>query len=235
MRICLSIMAVLVLLKTTSACAQSEEFAIQAMKAYENKNYGACSSLFAQSFVSHSQYFVDDQSMHNNYYNAACCYSLAGQKAEAMKYLNKVVDNPFFWDLKHLQGDEDLIALHGEPEWATMIARAEKAIATRQPMTIASLDMASARKDPPKPPLQVRKANGSGRVVLVVTVGADGFPKKILIEQSSGDGLIDSTAAEAAKRWKYKPGVTKNGVKISGLVRIPIDFVPSKKWLIEFR
>lgn len=225
----------LTLLMMGTARAQSEALVAQAEKEYEGKNYPACASLYSQSFLAMSQYFVDDQSMHDNYYNAACCHALAGKKAEAVTLLQKAVDSPFFWDAKHLKEDKDLAGLHAEPEWSTLVNQAEAAAAAREPMTYASLDYESARKNPPKVPPQAERAGGSGLVILVVTVGADGIPKKILIERSSGDDLLDSAAAETAKVWKYNPATTKNGNKLSGKVRVPVEFRLRKKVMIDFR
>nr|WP_283254689.1 energy transducer TonB [Luteimonas galliterrae] len=87
----------------------------------------------------------------------------------------------------------------------------------------------------PKVPREVSRARGHGMVLLVVTVDSNGLPKKILIGQSSGDDLLDGAAAEAAKRWRYYPWVTKNGIKFSGLVRIPVNFTLDRKFMIEFR
>lgn len=60
----------------------------------------------------------------------------------------------------------------------------------------------------PKPsyPAQDRLRKYEGKAVLVGRVGADGRMSQVLVERSSGSKAMDSSAIEAFKRWRYRPG-----------------------------
>jgi uncharacterized protein DUF6624/alpha/beta hydrolase family protein len=56
-------------------------------------------------------------------YNAACAASLAGQKAEALTWLERAVDAGFA-EAGHLKQDEDLASLREEPAFARIVEKA---------------------------------------------------------------------------------------------------------------
>ncbi|HYO64900.1 MAG TPA: DUF6624 domain-containing protein [Archangium sp.] len=56
-------------------------------------------------------------------YNAACAASLAGQKAEALTWLERTVDAGFA-DAGQLKKDEDLVSLREEPAFARIVEKA---------------------------------------------------------------------------------------------------------------
>jgi len=200
------------------------------MKKYKEKDYGACADLFERSFAEKSQYFVDDMTLERNLYSASCCLALAGRGEAAAARLEKAIENPAFVGYDHMMKDQDLTVLHNSQNWEFVLKAAKAAMQARSPITYPSLDRESAKKNPPLFPREAMKADASGIVVLVVTVGADASPKKILIEQSSGDELLDSAAAETAKTWQYRPGVAKDGTRFSGRVRVPIEFRRNRKF-----
>lgn len=75
---------------------------------------------------------------------------------------------------------------------------------------------------PPYPPMAVRQGQ-QGEVILDVTINAQGEVIDVKVERSSGFRILDRAAAEAARGWKFNPGV-KNGKPVGGVVRIPVNF-----------
>ena len=71
----------------------------------------------------------------------------------------------------------------------------------------------------PKPtyPLPDRVAGHQGTTVLIGLVKPDGSMAQVVVERSSGSKLMDQSAAQAFKAWRYKPGQ-------QGLVRYPVQF-----------
>ncbi len=62
-----------------------------------------------------------------------------------------------------------------------------------------------------------------GRVVLRVTVGADGKPTSASVFKSSGFQALDDAGKETVMRWRYRPG-TRGGVNEAASVLVPVEF-----------
>lgn len=75
---------------------------------------------------------------------------------------------------------------------------------------------------PPYPPLAV-KMRLEGKVGIIAEVLADGKAGRVAIESSSGHELLDQSALQTVKQWQFTPA-RKDGVIISQVVRIPINF-----------
>lgn len=75
----------------------------------------------------------------------------------------------------------------------------------------------------PRYPPQAIRQRHEGTVTLLILVAVDGTPKDIKVEQSSGYRELDRAAIEAAQRWRFNPEV-KNGKKVEGYVRVPVNF-----------
>jgi protein TonB len=75
---------------------------------------------------------------------------------------------------------------------------------------------------PPYPPLAV-KMRLEGKVSVLVEVLPNGRAGKVAIESSSGHDLLDQSALQTIKEWQFTPA-RKDGVIISQVVRIPINF-----------
>lgn len=75
---------------------------------------------------------------------------------------------------------------------------------------------------PPYPPLAV-KMRLEGKVALLAEVLPNGRAGKVAIETSSGHDLLDQSALQTVKQWQFTPA-RKDGVIISQVVRIPINF-----------
>jgi hypothetical protein len=107
----------LLLFITTGAFAQSKK----ADSLYEAKSYAAAGSYYL--LVAKAEEFKALK--RNDYYNAACCYSLSGKTDSAIILLKIAVENGYK-DGAHLKVDTDLDALHTSPEWAPLVARIDK-------------------------------------------------------------------------------------------------------------
>ncbi|MCJ0825523.1 TonB family protein [Luteimonas sp. 50] len=67
-----------------------------------------------------------------------------------------------------------------------------------------------------------------GEVMLVLDVAPDGSVGNVVVERSQPAGLFDAAAVEAARKWKFNPGM-KDGRAVGGRVRVPIWFKSEPK------
>jgi hypothetical protein len=58
----------------------------------------------------------------NDHYNATCCWTLAGNRKEALAPLEQALREGFR-DHNHMLKHEDLATLHGSGEWSELVAR----------------------------------------------------------------------------------------------------------------
>ncbi|MHC4973476.1 MAG: energy transducer TonB [Planctomycetota bacterium] len=72
-------------------------------------------------------------------------------------------------------------------------------------------------------PSRARRLGWEGRVVLELRVSARGTVETVTIATSSGRAVLDRAAAEAAKRWSFRPA-TRDGKPIAHTVRVPFEF-----------
>lgn len=79
----------------------------------------------------------------------------------------------------------------------------------------------AAALQPPYPPGKIR-AEEEGVVVVRVLIGADGRVKRV--EKIEGDdAFFRATAAQATKRWRFKPA-TRDGVAVEGWRTMTVRF-----------
>jgi protein TonB len=64
-----------------------------------------------------------------------------------------------------------------------------------------------------------------GTVMLRVTIDSSGNVLDVAIDKSSRNRNLDRAAMDAARRWKFNPGL-RNGVKVGGDVLVPVKFTP---------
>lgn len=69
---------------------------------------------------------------------------------------------------------------------------------------------------------EARKSKTQGIVLLMVTVGTDGKPYNIRVQQSLGMGL-DEKAIEAVNRWRFRPA-TLNGQPVATQIAVEVNF-----------
>lgn len=79
------------------------------------------------------------------------------------------------------------------------------------------------RNPSPEYPSLARRKGEQGRVLLKVFVTAQGNPEKVLLEKSSGSELLDKSALDVVKTWKFIPA-SANNQAVSGVVIVPIKF-----------
>ena len=82
----------------------------------------------------------------------------------------------------------------------------------------------------PKPhyPVAAVRMGVEGQVVLVAEVLTDGRAGTVEIVRSSGYTMLDQSALDAVKSWRFTPA-RKDGVITTQRVRIPIDFELKKR------
>ena len=110
-----SLFAILLLLIGTASFGQSGLGQI-ADSLYMAKNFVDAGSFYLKS-LSESEFKADNKGI---YYNAACCFSLAGKKDSAIILLKKAIDYGFN-DTAHLKKDADLTPLYESSEWNNIL------------------------------------------------------------------------------------------------------------------
>ena len=70
----------------------------------------------------------------------------------------------------------------------------------------------------PDYPYEARRAHITGSGVCVMTVDtASGNVTSVVMEQSTGDGILDKVTTDAFRKWRFKPGTVSQ-------VRVPISY-----------
>lgn len=62
-----------------------------------------------------------------------------------------------------------------------------------------------------------------GRLIMRVQVQADGKPGRMLLKQSSGNGILDQDARDQLARWRFNPA-RKNGQAVAAWVDVPVTY-----------
>lgn len=75
----------------------------------------------------------------------------------------------------------------------------------------------------PHYPAAALRRGESGTVVVRVEVDANGNPAGVALIQRSGSRLLDRTAMEAVRNWRFQPAYN-NGQPVPGSLEIPFDF-----------
>ena len=76
---------------------------------------------------------------------------------------------------------------------------------------------------PPVYPEVARRRGQQGRVVLEVSVSAEGMPVSVRVAQSSGYPSLDTAAQTAVERWRFVPA-TRGGAPVSAVAEVPVRF-----------
>lgn len=75
----------------------------------------------------------------------------------------------------------------------------------------------------PTYPAQARARRLEGTVLLLVTIDARGSVSGVRLQRGSGHEILDQTALEAVRAWKFTP-TRREGVEVSAEVEVPIRF-----------
>ena len=96
---------------------------------------------------------------------------------------------------------------------------------TQETVRTAEPDLQAAYKDNPKPPYPKAafRAGAEGTVEIAVEVNPDGSVASAVVASSSGHDLLDKSALDTVRAWRFK-SARKDGVLSKSVVRVPITF-----------
>ena len=96
---------------------------------------------------------------------------------------------------------------------------------TTLPMGNTEADYRAAYLNNPKPPYPFAavRQGAEGRVLLLAEVLPDGRAGRVSLEKSSGHALLDASAMNTVRSWRFTPA-RSNGLPTTQTVSIPIDF-----------
>ncbi len=109
-----------VLTVVSGAHAQNAEYSRliqEADKLYGSKDYLKAAQTYNKAFAANG-----DKGTINDRYNAACLWSLAGNKDSAFFHLFRIAKKGGYSDLSHLKVDTDLELLHSDKRWEEICA-----------------------------------------------------------------------------------------------------------------
>jgi protein TonB len=87
-----------------------------------------------------------------------------------------------------------------------------------------ALEVPSYYRNPPPPyPLEARRLKQEGSVLLAAGVDDQGRVTSVSLRQSSGSSLLDESALQTVKTWRFKPARLA-GIAVSTKVDIPVRF-----------
>lgn len=81
----------------------------------------------------------------------------------------------------------------------------------------------AAGNPPPTYPRSARRRGLQGRLVLRVSIGADGAAGEIEVIESSGHPVLDASARNAVAGWRFTPA-RRQGAAVTSLIDIPVSF-----------
>ncbi|TLY50296.1 MAG: energy transducer TonB [Gammaproteobacteria bacterium] len=80
-----------------------------------------------------------------------------------------------------------------------------------------------SKMKPPRYPPEAVKDRATGKTILRLTIGADGVPRDISVDTSSGNVYLDQAAMESASDWRFEPERC-GGKARATLALLPVDF-----------
>lgn len=94
---------------------------------------------------------------------------------------------------------------------------------TTQTFTEANFKANYAHNPKPQYPAIAKSRGWQGKVLLRVKVSAEGLSESVAIEQSSGHDMLDQSAMEAVKKWRFIPA-KRGDTPVASSVIVPIVF-----------
>lgn len=105
---------------------------------------------------------------------------------------------------------------------APQLAPAPPATAPRGPENLGEISARMISANPPRYPMDSRRAREQGTVVLSVLLATDGRVSEISVARSSGFFRLDRAALDAVRDWRWSPLVRDGSpVMARGIVTIP--------------
>ncbi|KIQ96114.1 energy transducer TonB [Lysobacter sp. A03] len=92
-----------------------------------------------------------------------------------------------------------------------------------QPVQVAPTQPMAVETPPPEYPEELACAGIEGVVGVLLTIGVDGIPKNVKVEDTSGHPQLDQSAVDAVKGWKFQAG-TSRGQPAESPLRVPVKF-----------
>lgn len=89
--------------------------------------------------------------------------------------------------------------------------------------TTPSFDASYLKNPAPEYPSQAKRRGMEGVVMLGVLVAENGLAKSVNIAKSSGFAMLDASALDTVKRWKFVPAKRGNE-SVEARVMVPIEF-----------
>lgn len=75
----------------------------------------------------------------------------------------------------------------------------------------------------PPYPIEARRQGLEGKILLRVTVGADGKVTSVTVVQSSGHRILDNAARDGVAKWRFAPARRATGA-IASVIEVPIEY-----------
>ncbi|MGZ0080214.1 energy transducer TonB [Methylomonas sp. YC3] len=110
------------------------------------------------------------------------------------------------------------------PESASVVSENELPSNNTEHLTEATLDAHYADNPKPSYPAIALRQGLQGRVMLRVQVTEEGMSETVMIERSSGYEILDESAVEAVKQWRFTPA-KRGETAIASSVIVPIVFI----------
>ncbi len=110
------------------------------------------------------------------------------------------------------------------PESALVVTENESPSKNTEHLTEVTLDTHYADNPKPAYPAIALRQGLQGQVMLRVQVTEDGIGETVIIERSSGYEILDESAVEAVKQWRFNPA-KRGDVAIASSVIVPIVFI----------
>lgn len=155
-------------------------------------------------------------------------------KAQATPVINthsaSTFSNPEKAQISHKEtSQKDVQETDTKPEQSTALSASDVAKKGEEksepsPVYVAPKFGADYLRNPaPEYPGMARRRGEQGKVLLKVFVSAQGNAEKVLLEKGSGYELLDKSAIDVVKTWKFIPA-SINNQPVSGVVIVPIRF-----------
>ncbi|RPE81736.1 energy transducer TonB [Vulcaniibacterium tengchongense] len=96
---------------------------------------------------------------------------------------------------------------------------------TPAPPPVTRTELVAVETPPPDYPEQLACDDIGGKVVLALTIGAEGSPTSVRLVQSSNVPELDRAAQEGVRRWRFRPA-TIGGKPVESKLQVPVTFTP---------